>query len=919
MSTGTAHRPAHGDFVGRTGELARLAELATKVRAGQHQTAVLQGAPGIGKSSLVRHFVSELTDFIVLSATGDPAESQLDLGLIDQLLAQTPADIRDRTLSLSMGTPAGANPLAIGSQLLELLGELQQRSPVALVIDDIQWADHSSLQALRFLLRRMWVEQFLVVLVTRTGTDQSGDTGLERLIRGIPADLELELTGLDLVDVTDLARAIAGNRLPTSAARRFHSFTGGHPLLLRTMLTEISSQQPGIDWRLAVPPSVTAAIRRSFEKLPEASKSLLEAMAVLGGRPSLAQAAAVAGVDAAHQALGPAIDAGLASWSPSEPACPVAITHDLQREAIYSALSPLRRSQLHQRAAETVEPFLAWRHRVSAVGTTDAVLAAQLEKAAANEAGNGDHGTAATFLSWAADLAPWSPQKEKLQLTSMIHLLFSSDRGRTRLLHERATRCAPSALRSLALGLCELYITGERSKAEGNLLHAFTSDDTTAVWVRGAAAAGLTGISVWRGDADDALMYSDLALRATGVPAPLRDYVSCLRGVARGRRDGLVAGLEEFRHLSEHPSDISTADLEALSCRGSLRTMVGLIEEARGDLLEVVRRQEAGAPMLSGVTPHCYLAAVQYQLGEWDSCQLTMRRAALLADDDQPAMNQVIRYFIATLIPAARGDWSTADELVRAAGTAAQQVGGPQDMKYAAIAAASLAQARNDPRGALRALSAVPGLRTATGSPGGTHEWWSTWWGPLLIDALQKTGQLAEAARELAAFRERVHSSTFLSSTVARLAAQQADAEGNEMRAIAIAEGHLGTVLDSRPRLADGQLFHAHGRRLLSAGDIPGATRWLTAADQCFAALGATPYGLRVAPDLAALASPPQPRVLPQLTTREQQIVDLVLRNLTNREIAATLFVTQKTVEYHLSNIFTKLNIRSRRDLGRQV
>ncbi|WP_112242963.1 helix-turn-helix transcriptional regulator [Kribbella monticola] len=919
MSTGTAHRPSHGDFVGRGQELARLADLATKVRAGQHQTAVIQGAAGIGKSSLVRHFVNDLTDFVVLSATGDPAESQLELGLIDQLLAQTPADIRARTASLGRRTPAGANPLAIGSQLLELLGEIQQRSPVALVIDDIQWADRSSLQALRFLLRRMWVEQFLVVLVTRTGTDQSTDTGLERLVRGVPADLELELTGLDLVDVSDLARTIAGHRLPTSAARRYHSFTGGHPLLLRTMLTEISSQPSGVDWRLAVPPSVTAAIRRSFEKLPEASRSLLEAMAVLGGRPSLAQAATVAGLEAAQQALGPAIDAGLASWSPSEPTCPVAITHDLQREAIYSALSPLRRSQLHQRAATTVEPFLAWRHRVSAVSTTDAALAAQLEKAAADEAENGDHGTAATFLSWAAELAPWSLQKEKLQLTSMIHLLFSSDRGRARLLHERATRCAPSALRSLALGLCELYITGERSKAEANLLHAFAADDSTESWVRGSAAAGLTGISVWRGDADDALMYADLALRASGVPAPLRDYVGCLRGVARGRRDGLLAGLEEFRHLSEHPSDISTHDLEALSCRGSLRTMVGLIEEARGDLLEVVRRQEAGAPMLSGVTPHCYLAAVQYQLGEWDACQQTMRRAALLADDDQPAMNQVIRYFVASLVPAARGDWDTADDLVRAATTAAQQLGGPQDMKYAAIAAASLCQARNDPRGALRALSAVPGLRTATGAPGGTHEWWSTWWGPLLIDVLQQTGQLVESARELAALRERAHGSTILASTVTRLAAQQADAEGNQSRAVAIAEDQLATASDSRPRLADGQLQHAHGRRLLATGNISAATRWLTTANHCFTALSAIPYQLRAASDLAALTSEPHPRPLPHLTTREQQIVDLVLRNFTNREIAATLFVTQKTVEYHLSNIFTKLSIRSRRDLHRLI
>ncbi|WBQ03472.1 helix-turn-helix transcriptional regulator [Kribbella sp. CA-293567] len=914
MTRGTAARAADRDFVGRTEELRRLTDLAHKVRSGQHRTAVIRGAPGIGKSALISRFLADLEGFTVLSAIGDLSERPLELGIVDQLLSRVPAETRSRTPALGAARLPGANPLAIGTQLLELVGEL---TPVALVVDDLQWADHSSLQALRFLLRRIWSEEVLVVLLARSG-EQPDDPAVDRLLHATPAELQLELGGLDLVDVADLARQLSGHQLPTATVRRFHSFTRGHPLLLRTILREVGSQQsPGIDWGRTVPPSVATGVRRRFENLPPPSQALLEALAVLGGRPSLAQAAEVAAVETAAEALGPAIEAGLAIWFPEEPSCPVSITHELQREAIYSALSPVRRGSLHQRAATTVEHLQAWRHRVAAVSSTDAKLARQLEQAAGEEGAQGNHDAAATFLGWAAELAPWGPLSEKLLLTSMIHIMFSPGRGRARTLYARATRCAPSALRSLALGLCELYVTGERSAAEDHLREAFEVSTAIASegWVRGTAAAGLTGISVWRGDADSAMRYADVALTTPGVPVQQRDYVACLRAVARSRRDGLPAGLDELRHLSDHPSDVSTHDLEALACRGAIRTLTGLIEEAEGDLTEVVRRQEAGVPMLSGVQPHCYLAAAQYQLGDWDSSALTMRRASLLVDEDQPAMNQVISHLAASLVPSARGDWSTADGLVRSAQTAARRFGGPQDLRYAAIAAGLLCEARGDSRGVLRALSVVPGLRSRGGPPSGLHEWWSTFWGPLLIHSLQDSGELAEAAGELTALRERAQDSTMLGSTIARLAARQADAEGNKQLAIDLAEEQLRTLLAPRPRLADGLLFHEHGRRLLGIGDRIGAARWLTAADQCLGALSALPYRRRLATDLAMLTAEPVPRRLPELTAREREVTELVLRDLTNREIAAELFVSPKTVEYHLRNIFARLGIGSRREL----
>jgi DNA-binding CsgD family transcriptional regulator len=275
-------------------------------------------------------------------------------------------------------------------------------------------------------------------------------------------------------------------------------------------------------------------------------------------------------------------------------------------------------------------------------------------------------------------------------------------------------------------------------------------------------------------------------------------------------------------------------------------------------------------------------------------------------------MNRVILLFIASIVPSARGAWQAATRLVRAADAAAQRIGSPQDLKYAAIAAALLCEARGDLPGVLRVLSAVPGLRGGGNAPGGTHEWWSSWWQPLLIDALQAAGHLTEASAELAVLRDRAKDGTVLSSTVTRLSAQQAAAEGELHLAIDLADAHLTTAGHPLPRLADGRLYHAHARNLIALGNHTTAAGWLDRADQTFTALGAHPYRQQLDNTRASLNAP---RTVPQLTTREREVVDLVLQNHTNREIADHLHITHKTVEYHLRNIFARLGITSRRDL----
>jgi DNA-binding CsgD family transcriptional regulator len=241
----------------------------------------------------------------------------------------------------------------------------------------------------------------------------------------------------------------------------------------------------------------------------------------------------------------------------------------------------------------------------------------------------------------------------------------------------------------------------------------------------------------------------------------------------------------------------------------------------------------------------------------------------------------------------------------RRAGRVADQLGGPQDQRYAAIAAATVSQARADPTSMLAALSPL-----AEAEPAGTHSWWALWWRPLLVEALIGVGSHTRAAEQLRILRDLSEGVTYLTSTLVRLEA----ALSPPAEAITVVDEYLSDCAAVYP-LADGMLEHDHGRRLLAAGRRDAAVTWLTSAKARMTKLAATPFAQRVDADLAGCGVRTGPRPRPGLTEREAQVAHLAGRRLTNRQIAGQLYVTTKTVEYHLGNIYAKLGITSRTQL----
>ncbi len=889
-------------FVGRVEETQRLQAGADQVRAGGSWLSVLEGEAGIGKSTLIRRFAASLNDFTLLRASGDPLEIDLPYGVLNQLTQRLP----------SGEAAAGTSPHVVGGHLLLHLGELQATGrPVALIVDDLQWADRLSLQALGFVLRRLWADRVLIVLVTRPDPG-SDDELLDRMLRSSDRTSRIELRGLAGGEVARLAQALVEGSLAPGLSERLFSYTHGHPLYVRTVLAEVPAEvlRDGVLERWPVPRSLRVGIRGQLDRIPAGSRELLEALAVLDARTPLATVGRLAGVEDAARALGPALNAGLAVWSPNEPDAPVVLAHALQRDAIYEAITPERRRSLHAGAADLVGTATAWAHRVAATAGTDEQLAAELELSAQEEAAAGRSAVAATRLRWAASLSVGREDRERRFLTSCAQSLLTLRPGAVLQLRPQVEDCAPGPLRSCVLGVMDL-MGGAFPSAEAHLNEVWSRSDGD--WVTVLAGTFLAQIMIWNGRGAETVEIARRTLAIGDLDPATTDLTRAVLVTGVLWDAGPRAALAELTHLPTASAEVANHNLDTLATRGVMRLFQGDLTGARTDLATVTRRDQQGAGSKLGPVTLSLQSVVHYLTGDWDESESAAERAlAVAAIQDQLGADAAAR-FAAVCVEAGRGEWERArarlDDLARLA----QALGSATEIVYSALGAATVAQAEADFAGMLRALG--PLIREGGGLRYQPFWWWQQ---SLLIEALTGTGQLDAAALALGEL-QREHDG-FLDVVIARLSGQLAEAQGQPQDALRTYEQALAGEVDIP--LLRARLEHAHGKLLLATGAASRreAADWLTKARTRFAALRAAPFLSRCEEDLVAggfpLAEHNSQPSLPSLTERELSVAHLIAAGRTNQQAAAELFVSQKTVEYHLARIYPKLGIASRRQLA---
>lgn len=350
-------------FVGRERELSDFESIWERALSGASQVVLVEGPPGIGKSSLLDRLPVRCRGAFVVGGGGEEAEQYLPYGLLSQLVDQL--DLRDGV------RPRGSSdPFVVGAELVDCLGRLAERDPILLMIDDLHWADQPSLRAITFALRRMRADPILVVMTARTDHAWDLPKGLADLLSA--GGGRLQLGGLETSEIAELA-ACLGRPLARPASERLRAHTGGNPLHVLALLSELSPEVLRAPGRVLPAPRGLAATlaARLLGCRPETEK-LVAAASVFGFTAPLADAAAVAGLEDPFPALAEAEEAGLLESEEEIAGRIVRFSHPLIRSAIYGEVAPDRRAAFHRRAAQVVgNEGVALRHRLAATGSPD--------------------------------------------------------------------------------------------------------------------------------------------------------------------------------------------------------------------------------------------------------------------------------------------------------------------------------------------------------------------------------------------------------------------------------------------------------------------------------------------------------------------------------------------------------------------
>jgi DNA-binding CsgD family transcriptional regulator len=910
-------------FVGRQDELAALASALASASAGEPRVVLIQGGAGIGKSSLVFEFLARQRGVRVISASADESETVLPYGVLAQLAAAAATISSDALTGLELlayGPPPDADPLAVGVDLLAMISSLQRKAePTVLVVEDAQWADPLSAQALLFACRRLGADHLLVLLTCRAEGMSRLGTGWARFIAGDRRITRLTLGGLDARELGLLCQRLGRTRLSRQALQGLAHHSGGNPLLARALLAELTDGMLAAEGGLArLPKSLADLVLPRLAALSLPARNLVVAVSVLGDHCALADAAAVGGLAGPAAELEEATQAGFLTQQNGSSGWVVSFTHLLVREAVYGALGAGSRSQLHLRAAAVMDGQESLAHRAAAALGPDPALASDLSEAATGAAATGKLLVAARWLQRAAAVTARGPDRNDRMLSAFELQVQAADVAAAEAIRPLVEQFPASARRDTALGLLAL-LSARPLDAQTLLQAAWDGRDPLAENSAGEAAFGLGALLGMSGSFTAATVWLDRALRTADGSEPWYDGARCIRALPFALSGETGKALNLFRDLPGRAAMVPARHTDALTYRGIVRLWSDDLPAAAEDLGVAVSRIRAGLQVRFPSQPLGFLAETEFRAGRWDDSRAHAELAVSLACDADRDYDLAFAHSLAVPVAACRGDWAAAVGHVEAAEKAAPAFGGFATI-FIASAHGILGFARDDPdealRGTAQALSVAEIDRYDDPA--------AFWWRPMQIWALIRSGQLGEAGDILTAFESRLtargSSSALIHATWLR-------------GALAMASGDLDQadhVLRRGRRASGGLTFPfyrglldlEHGRCMSRLHQRRDAIDALHAAHGVFAALAARPFMQASEAGLATLGLRPRAAgdaVLPGLTGQELRVARLVASGLSNREVAAQLYLSPKTVEYHLVHVFTKLGLRNRHQLAARL
>jgi DNA-binding NarL/FixJ family response regulator len=910
----------HG-IVGRTTEVGQLRDALASARAGAPAVALITGEAGIGKTTLWRAALAgagepdgEAGDQdgpgpIVVTATGDEAERDLALGVVDQLLRQAAA--------LGAAVPAagpgpGIDPVRVGGALLAMVDGLGLDRPLAVVVDDAQWADDASLAALAFAARRLHGDPVLLCLACR-------DDGVGRLPAGLvrraaDAGHHVALGALDVAAVGELARRAYGRPVSPVLAARLAGHTGGHPLHTATLLDELPYEAAAAEdpAGLPAPRSYATLVIAQVAACGSEAREVVEALAVLGLRASRPDLAAMVG-GSPDRGLDELSAHGLVELAETGTGVAVSFPHGLVRAGVLADLPPTRRAALHARAAEVTGGDESLRHRLAAASGPDAALVAAARARAGVQAAGGAPARAGRLLLAAAPLAPEPAERGDLVALAAAHLVTAGVPLGP--LADEIARGPGGAARSYVLGRSSLSAgdpAGARRMLEEAWRQASAGASADAAVFAGAVADMLALLALHRREADETVTWARRSLATgslSGVAATLLAHGLALDG-------RLHAAVQEMTALLDaDPAPAPTLAVDARLGRGIIQVWANDLAGADADLAGVDAALAGGGTLLARVDVQSYRAESAYRAGRWDEALDLAEATASVVDDTGDGLLVALPRSVAAYVAAGRGRLDIARDHAAAAARCAAETGLMPAHLWATHASLRIAAAAGD-----HAAVAAAGDRLVADGldavPEGVHHWRATWAEALV--AVGRVDDAAAAAGALAAEADRA-GDVSLACEAARAAGVVAAATARRDEATERYAAGLELDPDGSRPLARLRLELAAGSHLRRSGHRRAAAALLAAAASRGEALGAEPWLARCEQEARACGLAPRSRATAfdsPLTAQERLVARLAAAGRTNREVAAELVISTKTVEHHLGRVYAKLGLRSRTELA---
>ncbi len=911
---GSAGAVATKSLWGRQREQAELNQMLLDVQSGRSRVLVIRGEAGIGKTALLDYLVGVVGDRRVVRAAGVESEMELAYAGLHQFcgrmlgaLERLPGP-QHEALEVAFGLRGGDAPdrFMVGLAVLGLLSDTADDEPQVCVVDDAQWLDQISAQTLAFVGRRLLAERVALVFAVRDG----GDGGI---LAGLP---ELIVPGLPETDARELLDAAITGPVDEQVRDRIVAETRGNPLALIELPRGLTPEQLAGGFGLPESVPLASGIEQSFlqrlEGLAEDSRRLLLVAAVdpVGDVTLLWGAAARLGIgmDAADSAEAEGL---------VEIGSRVRFRHPLVRSAVYRSASAAERRLVHRALADATDAVSdpdrrAW-HRAHAAAGSDEAVAAELERSAARARARGGAAASAAFLERAAALTPDPARRAQRGLAAASAKRNAGALNAATALLLAVEHGPPDARRKAEAWRLrgQLALDLQRgADAAQHLLRAARALESFDIPLARETYLEALGAAIWADGLDCSDVLIDTARAAVAAapgPQPPRPVDVALDALALRFTEGFTAAAPSLtRALSAlRRQRLDRADADWLWVGANNISGIIAIElfdsEARYtlDVEQVEAARATGALLQLQVGLH-YLAHANLPAGAlaMAAAQIDESRSITAATGNPPVG------YTELALEAFRGREAQASELIHKTIATARASGQGRIVSFATYASAVL-------------YNGIGRYALARDAAQRVIEHDVIGYGSLVIaelaEAASRTGDLDLLEQALAWIRDRAVATptawaTGIAARIGAMASTGDDADRLYRESIAL----LG-VTRLKAELGRGHLLY--GEWLRREGRRVDARKQLLLAHELLVAIGLEGFAQRAAHELQATGATPRkrtPTTRDQLTTQEERIARLAGEGFSNPEIAAQLFLSNKTVEFHLRKVFVKLGISSR-------